>query len=426
MRCPDCRTTLVEIPTAQSPQIDVCPGRHGVWMDADELTLFVEDHAAFHAQIAADRDATRRSESACARCGKLMEERRLADRTLLHCGSCREYWLPYGTLSGLHAVYRGSVPIRFQESDFYSRAAARQSAADRLHTRRRSAVQPTRLAGWIAAFGIGFIALVWWVGGHVLDSGVLTRWLQRPDHTFVFLNAGVIGGAVLFAYGFTLNRRKQLLEATPTSKVRSLALGLVEVAGTVKPAGALLTAPFSGVPCVLFSYRVQERKGSGRNARWITVARGQSEQSFWLDDGSATVLVDPSRAELLLTVRHRYDNNGWNELTPIAEHTLASLGVSTSAWLGRKRVRCSESTMLPDERAYVLGTAHERAAAAHAADNASRLFIGHHPDQDFIIADRDEAAIVWSLRWRIVGFLWGGPILALACAWALLTLSGGS
>jgi hypothetical protein len=352
-----------------------------------------------------------------------MEERRAAGR-MLHCGSCREYWLPQGTLTRLHAAYRGPVPIRFQESEFYSRAAARQSAVDRLHVQSARAVRATRLGWWIAVFGIAFLALAWWVTGHVLDSGVLPRWLRRPNQIFVFLNAGVIGGAILFAYGFTLNRRKQLLEATPTSRVRSLALGLVEVAGSVQADGALLTTPFSAVPCVLFWYRVQERKGSGKSSRWVTVAQGQSAHSFWLDDGTSRILVDPSQAELVLTIRNRYDNNGWHELPPTVENTLASLGLSTSAWLGRKRVRCSESAILPDERVYVLGTARERPVSAHVADNASRLFIGHHPDHDFIIADRDEAALVSSLRWRVAGFLWGGPIVALACAWALLTLSG--
>jgi hypothetical protein len=205
-----------------------------------------------------------------------------------------------------------------------------------------------------------------------------------------------------------------------------VALGLVEVAGTVQADGTLLTAPFSGAPCILFSYHVQERKGSGRNRSWVTVARGQSDHAFWLDDGTAKILVDPSQAELVLNVRNHYDNNGWKDLPPAVENALASLGVSTSAWLGRKRVRCSESAILPDQRVYVLGTARERPVSAHVSDNASRLFIGRHPDQDFIIADRDEAALVSSLRWRIVGFLWGGPIVALACAWALLTLSGGS
>jgi hypothetical protein len=225
---------------------------------------------------------------------------------------------------------------------------------------------------------------------------------------------------------FKLNRRKQLMEATPTSTVRSLALGLVEVVGNVKAEGALLNAPFSRLPCILFSYRVQERKGSGRNARWVTVARAQSDRSFWQDDGTARILVDPAQTELLLKTRHVYDNSGWQDFPPAVEDALASLGVSTSAWLGRKRLRCSESVIGPDERVYIIGTARERAAAPESPDNASRLFIGRHLAQDFIIADRDEATLLSSLRWRVLGMLWGGPALAVACAWALLRLSTGS
>ena len=93
--------------------------------------------------------------------------------------------------------------------------------------------------------------------------------------------------------------------------------------------------------------------------------RGTVRHVFWLDDGTAAILIDPSGAELVLSVRHRYDNTGWKELPPAVERALA-----------------------------------------------------------LIIADRDETALVSSLRWRMAGYLLGGPILALACAWALLTWSG--
>ena len=69
MQCPDCQKDLVEIPTREGSQLDVCPGRHGVWLDVGEANLVVQDYRALTATTH-NNGATAISQTAvCPRCG---------------------------------------------------------------------------------------------------------------------------------------------------------------------------------------------------------------------------------------------------------------------------------------------------------------------------------------------------------------------
>ena len=78
---------------------------------------------------------------------------------------------------------------------------------------------------------------------------------------------GLGGGVFLFIKGFQWNKTLRLIKDTPTSKVRSLAMGFAEIFGTVvKPKQALKT-PFSNKACVYYTYQIQELRSSGKNRR---------------------------------------------------------------------------------------------------------------------------------------------------------------
>lgn len=104
--------------------------------------------------------------------------------------------------------------------------------------------------------------------------------------------------AVLAAIAWLLSLRRVLaMDGTPTSRIASAAQGYVELSGHAKPHpdGALRSR--SGlVPCVWYSYTVEERKSDGK---WHRIDGGRSEESFLLDDGSGVCLVDPEHAEIL-------------------------------------------------------------------------------------------------------------------------------
>lgn len=431
MNCPQCQALLVEIPTSQTPQLDVCPGAHGLWLDAAEINFFVEDYRAVTAVVAsgpraAGSVAVQTKTAACPRCGGLLDQETVSDAPLMACRACHGLWLPRGSLTRLNGAYRGGgATIRLNEAAFYARAAAKR-AAPRPAGSRRSRSSPTTAQPqglWFWALLAGFALLV---AGVILSKGIretvaAARWVHQPDELLWYLVLGVVSGVGLFFYGFKLNREKRLIESIPTSAIRSLAVGLVEVAGTAQPDGQPLQAPFSETPCVFFSYKVQEQQGSGKNTRWETIAKGTSEEPFYIRDQTGAVLVVPFDAELIVADDRTYRNNWLGTLPPEAIAGLNRLGISTTTWLGSKTIRCTEAFIQPGDTVYVLGTAQDNPAGSAGFENADRLYIGSNRDEPFIIADRSEKDLLANLRWKVLALLYGGPALIVACLFVILT-----
>jgi hypothetical protein len=206
-----------------------------------------------------------------------------------------------------------------------------------------------------------------------------------------------------------------LIESIPTSTIRSLALGLVEISGHAHSVESLLSSPFSGLPCVFYSYAVEERVGSGKHARWKTISKGTSEQPFSVSDATGRVLVMPLDAELILPDKRTYRNSWLGELPSSAIDGLKRLGISTEGWIGNKTLRCRETFILPEEQVYILGTAHEHLDARECVENSARLYIGSSRDHEFIISDRSEKDLLSRLRWQVLAYGTGGLALAGTC-----------
>ncbi len=426
MKCPDCQEDLTQVPTSHGPGLDVCFSGHGLWLDVGEVNFFVEDYTSLKRAMGDRGGVAVRTETLCPRCGDHMESETVSHTSFLSCDSCRGWWLPHGSLTRLNETYRGTaVPIQIHEAALYTQAAARHHAlSDTFRDQPRSKKtrsNPQSLWLWVLFFGLAFA-----IGGIVFVSGVsktmgTTQWSRPPDQLFLYLAAGTIGGLGLFVYGWMVHQRKRLIESIPTSTIRSLALGLVEISGHAQPEEHLLAAPFSGLPCVFFSYAVQEHIGSGKHSRWETIANGTSEQPFFVSDTTGQVLVMPLGAELILPDERTYRNDWLGELPPTTIAGLNRLGVSTERWIGNKTLRCRETFLQPEEQVYVLGTAHEHLGATELVENSARLYIGSSRDHEFIISDRSEKDLLSRLRWQVLAYGAGGLALAATCVITIFT-----
>jgi Zn-finger nucleic acid-binding protein len=421
MHCPYCHSVLIEAPTKQFPQIDVCPEKHGVWMDAGEMNLFLEQGSALISSVATDSAGAVQTATLCPHCSTLLDERMVSGEGALICSTCKGWWLPQGVLARLHEAHRGgAASIQLDEISFYARAAAVQSKRDRHAALQKQMRQGSSVGLLYWAVMLGMVSLIiglltWENFRRVIAKG---HWVGKIDNGVVLLILGVAGGIALFFHGFRLNRRKRLIETTPTSSIRSLAMGLVEIIGQAESVGPLLNAPFSAMPCVFFAYQVEERQRSGKQDKWVTIAKGESHQPFAVRDPTGVVTILPIGAELMIETRATYQNGGQLELSPTVEAGLATMGISSSGWLSSKMLRCTERFILPEERVYILGTA--QGGNQEESANEARVFIGSHPDGAFIISDRSERDLVLRLRWQALVLLYGGPALTAACVWGVL------
>ncbi len=168
---------------------------------------------------------------------------------------------------------------------------------------------------------------------------------------------GFIAGIGIFFWGFSRFRRKRLIENIPTSKVRSLAMGMVELSGKAKPS-AMLISPFSETKCVFYQYDIQEYRRSGKSSKWVTIASGNSFSCpFYLDDGTGSVLIFPSGSEITLPMDYSFET-GLTRAIP--ENIIAFMeknNISYKSWIFTRHLRFREWFLEPEETVYVLGCA---------------------------------------------------------------------
>jgi len=184
----------------------------------------------------------------------------------------------------------------------------------------------------------------------------------------LLLGITAAAGAGLFGHGFALWRRRRRIEDTPTSKVRSLSLGRVELAGRARGRSPL-RAPITGAPCVFFRFRVEEERRSGKSRTWHTVASGASEAvPFELEDETGRILLDPRGAQLELEPQLRETDPA---VTPALREIIGGSGHSLGAWLlGSPRLRVTEARIHDGDALYVFGLAQTRAGVAAEARRA--------------------------------------------------------
>jgi Zn-finger nucleic acid-binding protein len=430
MQCPSCQNDLVEIPTLEGPQLDVCPRQHGLWLDVGEINLFVENVKALRQglQAAATRAVAGQS-TTCPKCGGLLDTESVLATALFECRTCHGWWLPKGSLSSLNATARGNgAPIHFDEVEFYRRAQKRSLQSQAREAggvgRRRHGPSTQQVWFWTLFLCVGLL-----IAGLIVAAGLRKTvapefWGMSLDGRWVFLAIGTLAGMGLSAYGFVLNSRKRVIENIPTSAVRSLAVGLVEVSGHAQPERAPLRAPFSGLPCVVYSYAVEERRRSGKETRWKTIAEGTSEEPFYVKDETGRVLVVPFDAQLVLQDKRTTRSNWMGTLPEETILGLLKLGIAVDGWLGEKTIRCSETFILPDERVYVMGAAQEHRGLGDSTEDSAQLYIGSSRDNDFIISDRSEKELLSRLQWQLWASMGGGSALTVLCLLLMFMLYG--
>ena len=252
--------------------------------------------------------------------------------------------------------------------------------------------------------------------------------MSSVEATF-WASAALAAGPWAYYRGFRTLRTRRLIANTPTARIRSMAMGLVEINGRVEPRSTL-AAPFSGKPCAYWEVDIamQQRRG------WSIVHRNHSGNPFYLSDETGVALVYPHGSDCRIRFGTEEHCQGLMLPACYAEY----MNANTSA-LGRLarigNLRFRERILETGQRVYVLGTATPRSQARVVADGdmlqatgtddavATRLHTldreftavvrrGEH-ETTFIISQESEKGLMLSLGARAVLQLIGGPVLTL-------------
>ncbi len=237
---------------------------------------------------------------------------------------------------------------------------------------------------------------------------------------FAYAVIGVFAGLVLLVLGLLWFRQKQLIENTPTSKVRSLAMGLVEIFGEVIPAEKrMLKSPFSGEDCIYYNYSVQELRQQGKTSTWVTVRSGEDRTKFYLRDDTGQVLVDPAGASIELSPDYEYGSGWGRDPPPNVIAFLDSQGIGHASFLGiNKQMRFVEYDIMSGDKLYIMGTAGDNPYVEEGTAKQSYEDIMIHKGNNekfYMISDKPEKDLLSTFRIKVAVGIVGGIALVAGC-----------
>ncbi len=144
-------------------------------------------------------------------------------------------------------------------------------------------------------------------------ASAISEWARNsPAQDFwVIALLAVVASLFGILAGFYYLTRKRILENIPTSKIRSAAQGYLELIGRGQLLeGPPIISPLTGNRCTWFSYRVEERRGSGKNTRWDIIETGISDSLFLILDETGQCVIDPDGASVIPAVTNTWYGTG--------------------------------------------------------------------------------------------------------------------
>lgn len=229
----------------------------------------------------------------------------------------------------------------------------------------------------------------------------------------------LICGIILIIIGLLCFRVKRLIENTPTSKIRSIAMGLVEIFGEAFPfKNKILKTPFSQQDCVYYRYSIDELRSSGKNTYWHTIKKGQEKPMFILKDESGQVLINPKKAHININKKNKFESSLGKDPQNGVKQFLKNKNISFEGFLFgiNKTMRYIEYFIAVGDKLYIMGTAMdnpyvEEATAEYGVEDII-IQKGKH-NKFFYISDKHESGILSLYNMGVYACFIIGSILVL-------------
>jgi hypothetical protein len=241
----------------------------------------------------------------------------------------------------------------------------------------------------------------------------------------------LIGAAMAYG-GVQKYRLSQKIRNTPTSKVRSAAMGLVELFGKAKLKQEF-KSPITLKPCVYWRIKAEYYHSSGKNSEWRTFYDKHTDGLFLLSDDTGDMLIDPLEAEV--DIKHDFFYDGHlSGTTFFGLLKQKQLDKALLSWLGRdadaearfkghgdRQLRVYEYIIEPDDGVYVLGSAVRRGNVSSDVAHENLIIKKDKHDNLMYISDKSEKQVLsgmgigpWILMSVGVGIICLGIIFLIA------------
>ena len=237
----------------------------------------------------------------------------------------------------------------------------------------------------------------------------------------------IIFGVAFLSIGYSHFKKKRLVENIPTSKTRSVALGLVEVFGKALPTQKPFIAPLTQRECVWCTTTIERYEKHGKSSSWVVVDSNTQLTPFWVKDDTGEILVHPHHAEMSIPNDFRFESGFGrppltSELSAYAKARGIGLGTNFSTPIGNikvgvPRLHFTEKAIETGQLVYVMGTAQPRSLKKIPEDankENGAIFIGQGKnDPTFYISDRSEKDVVGGFLKEAIAYVFIGIIFLL-------------
>jgi uncharacterized protein YjeT (DUF2065 family) len=228
--------------------------------------------------------------------------------------------------------------------------------------------------------------------------------------TFIIGFVLILTGIILFLVALYVQKKKRLITDTPTSKIRSLAMGLVEIFGQVIPFHKrVFKSPFTNKDCVYYKYTIEELRSNGKNSHWVTIKKDEHKTLFYLKDETGMVLVDPTSAQIEAKKDFEFQSGFRKDPPEQVIQFLSAHKLSYEGFLGlNKTLRYRETIIVPDDTLYIMGTAGENPYKKEGQINQvdSIMIQKGTVEKQYYISDKSEKQIVRQLT--LATYITGG------------------
>ena len=208
----------------------------------------------------------------------------------------------------------------------------------------------------------------------------------------------IIIGLTMFYNSLKNLKIKRLIENVPTSKARSVAMGLVELKGKIENRNKTLADPFDGKDCVYWHIHIQQYMKRGKRRTWVTRHKAKKQVPFLLTDHTGSVLVNLENANLKNVKRDsEYESAMFfsDDIPSKVEDYCNKENVKLRGWLGgKKRMRFRLTYLEPNDNVYIIGNARSpKLDEKHGLKNVTAV-IDKSKDGIFILSDKSEKELI--------------------------------
>jgi hypothetical protein len=247
---------------------------------------------------------------------------------------------------------------------------------------------------------------------------------------------GLVIGLGLLYYGLQRYLLLQKINNTPTSKVRSAAVGLVELFGNAlckEPQ----SSPISQAKCIYWKVH-EEWYQPGKHGGWRTISLNSSHKDFYLQDETGKMLVDPSDATIEIpsdfSSTGRLSGKGFLGIPQkqLDQKVLDYLERNPEAKARCLRyssyeLRFTEWFIAEGDPLYVLGTAEPQDGVSSSIGFENLVMKQGKYDKMFYISDSGERKVTDNIKGSMYWAMGIGFVLSAICAYYILyRMTGGT